>query len=76
MIKTLIAMALNAFGPSSALPRTKRRPTGAALRNPADPHQAARIEAAAAKRERKADVLHDWACRSQHFHYSRTLILK
>lgn len=34
--------------------RAKRRPTGAALRNPADPVQASRIEAAAAKRERKA----------------------
>lgn len=31
-----------------------RRPTGAALRNPSHPAQAARIEAAAAKRERRA----------------------
>lgn len=29
--------------------------------NPADPVQAARIEAAAAKRERKADKLDNWA---------------
>ena len=35
--------------------------------NPADPVQAARIEAAAAKRDRKADKLHDWACRCVHF---------
>ncbi len=35
--------------------------------NPADPVQAARIEAAAAKRQRKADKLHDWACRCQYF---------
>lgn len=34
-----------------------RRPTGAALRNPADPIQAARIEAAAVKRARRADKL-------------------
>lgn len=35
----------------------KFRPTGAALRNPADPIQAARIEAAAVKRARKAEKL-------------------
>lgn len=34
------------------------RPTGAALRNPADPIQAARIEAAAVKRARKAEKLY------------------
>lgn len=45
----------------------KFRPTRAALRNPADPIQAARIEAAAVKRARKADKLHDWACRNRHF---------
>lgn len=33
------------------------RPTGAQLRNPADPVQAARIQAAVAKRERKAEKL-------------------
>lgn len=33
------------------------RPTGAQLRNPADSVQAARIEAAVAKRERKAEML-------------------
>lgn len=32
----------------------KRRPTGAALRNPEDPAQAQRIQAAARKRDRKA----------------------
>lgn len=32
---------------------TYMRPTGKALRNPADPHQKARIGAAAYKRERK-----------------------
>lgn len=37
--------------------RSNRRPTGAALRNPADPIQAARIEAAAIKRARRADKL-------------------
>lgn len=34
-----------------------RRPTGAALRNPADPFQAERIELARAKRTRKAAAL-------------------
>lgn len=33
------------------------RPTGAALRNPADPFQAERIERAAAKRQRKGQAL-------------------
>lgn len=33
------------------------RPTGAALRDPGGAHQAARIEAAAAKRERRAEKL-------------------
>ena len=37
--------------------RTPRRPPGKALRNPADPHQAARIQAAADKRARKAAKL-------------------
>lgn len=35
----------------------KRRPTGAQLRNPADPFQAERIAKAQAKRERKAAKL-------------------
>ena len=53
-----------------------RRPTGAALRNPSHPAQAARIEAAARKRERKADALHRWDCLSQHYQTaSRTYIL-
>lgn len=34
--------------------KVSRRPTGAQLRNPADPAQAAHIQAAVAKRERKA----------------------
>ena len=37
--------------------RGVRRPTGAALRNPADPFQAERIQKAAEKRERKAVTL-------------------
>ena len=41
-----------------------RRPTGAALRNPADPIQAARIEAAEARRELRADKAHENADRS------------
>lgn len=35
----------------------RRRPKGSQLRNPADPVQAARIEAAAAKREARAEKL-------------------
>lgn len=82
MIKTLLAMARNAFGPSSALPRTKRRKTGAALRNPANPHQAARIEAAASKRILRAAGLRYWtliatdfnrAHHPQHGSYTPTL---
>ncbi len=37
--------------------KVSRRPTGAQLRNSTDPVQAARIQAAVAKRERKAEKL-------------------
>ena len=37
-----------------------------------DPIQAARIEAAAVKRARKADKLHEWACRSRHYNVAHT----
>ena len=46
--------AMLAGGFSLPAPGARRRPTGKALRNPADPHQAARIQAAADKRARKA----------------------
>lgn len=53
--------ALLSSGTGLSMPTPRRRsasvPTGAALRNPADPYQAERIERAAQKRERKAVVL-------------------
>lgn len=48
---------------------TKRRPTGTSLRNPADPVQAARIEAAAAKRGRKA--AHRAYCAAQSIRFNK-----
>jgi hypothetical protein len=49
--------ALLSTGTGLSMPTPRRRsasvPTGAALRNPADPFQAERIERAAAKRQRK-----------------------
>lgn len=50
----------------------ERRPTGAALRNLADPVQAARIEAAAARREERAEKLQRstaWATRHNDAHF-------
>lgn len=55
-IKDIFAL-LSRFGLPSQRTKAKRRPVGAALRNPADPFQAQRIEAAAAKRQRKAEKL-------------------
>jgi hypothetical protein len=46
------------------VPRAARRPTGKALRNPADPIQAERIQDAADKRTRKGVVLMSNAGRS------------
>lgn len=51
----LASLAAAAF--AAPTPPVKRFKTGAALRNPADPFQAARIEAAAAKRARRAEKL-------------------
>lgn len=62
--KTLFTDLGNYFRDRTHRPSGKRRPTGAALRNPADPTQAARIEAAAAKRERRAVSRIAAACRS------------
>ena len=55
-LSSLYAMLSAALGVNATPTRTYRnsRPTGAALRNPADPIQAARIEAAAVKRVRRA----------------------
>lgn len=57
--RMLIAM----LGLTSGMPRQLSgrygRPTGSDLRNPADPVQAARIEAAAAKRSTRACKLHN-----------------
>ena len=57
-----VASALATFGSPTVprdhfVPKAPRRPTGQALRNPNDPHQAARIQAAADKRARKAAKL-------------------
>lgn len=57
-LKYLYAMLAGAFSGQPALNLRGRRPTGSQLRNPADPVQAARIEAAAAKRERRAQKLY------------------
>ena len=58
-LSSLYAMLASSLGVSATPERTYRnsRPTGAALRNPADPTQAARIEAAAVKRARRAEKL-------------------
>lgn len=64
-LKYLYAMLAGAFSGQPALNLRGRRPTGSDLRNPADPVQAARIEAAAAKRARRAKKLtahHNHAC--------------
>jgi len=51
----LASLAAAAF--AAPTPAVKRFQNGAALRNPADPVQAARIEAAAVKRVHRADKL-------------------
>lgn len=58
-IKDIFALLGRIVAPESKSYRHpgNRRLTGAALRNPADPFQAKRIEAATAKRERKAEKL-------------------
>jgi hypothetical protein len=53
-LKYLYAMLAGAFSGQPALNLRGRRPAGSQLRNPADPVQAARIEAAKLKRYRKA----------------------
>lgn len=58
-LKYLYAMLAGAFSGQPALNLRGRLPTGSDLRNPADPVQAARIEAAAAKRVRRACKLHN-----------------
>ena len=55
-IKDIFAL-LGRFALPSQPVKTKRRPTGAALRNPADFHQSNRLEAAVLKRRRKAEKL-------------------
>lgn len=77
-LKYLYAMLAGAFSGQPALNLRGRRPTGSQLRNPADPVQAARIEAAAAKRARRAEKLKEWAVNSwdynpAHHSESRTL---
>lgn len=66
-LKYLYAMLAGAFGGQPALNLRGRRPTGSQLRNPADPVQAARIEAAAAKRERRARKYADNMSRSEFY---------
>lgn len=61
MFDKLFAMLGAALQRDARPAYNKFRPTGAALRNPADPIQAARIEAAAVKRARRADKLHHQA---------------
>lgn len=56
-LKYLYAMLAGAFSGQPARNTRGRRPTGSELRNPADPAQARRIEAAAAKRTRRAEKL-------------------
>lgn len=56
-LKYLYAMLAGAFSGQPALNTKGRRPIGSQLRNPADPVQAARIEAAAVKRARRAEKL-------------------
>lgn len=63
-LKYLYAMLAGAFGGQPALNLRGRRPTGSQLRNPADPVQARRIEAAAAKRARRAEKLQHHAAYS------------
>jgi hypothetical protein len=58
-MKTLFAMLSAvtrdmAFGAAKTV-RANRRPTGAELRDPQNPFQAARLQAAKDKRQRKAD---------------------
>lgn len=66
-MKALFAMLAAAVGGTNIAPAqpgymAKRRPTGSALRNPNDPQQAAAIQFAAGKRDRKAEKLnHDLA---------------
>lgn len=57
--KTMFAMLAGAvtWGSPISAKRGGRRPTGAALRNLEDPVQAARFDAAEAKRERRAETL-------------------
>lgn len=58
MFERILSSVGTAIGGIFSTPvRSNRRPTGAALRNPADPIQAARIEAAAVKRARRAEKL-------------------
>lgn len=63
-LKYLYAMLAGAFSGQPALNLRSRRPTGSDLRDPADPVQAARIEAAAVKRARRAELRHVLASRS------------
>ena len=60
--------ALATFGQAPLMTRTaRRRPLSHHYRNPKDPHQAARIEAAKRKRVRKAAKLHNQTLLAEHF---------
>jgi len=70
-MKALFAMLAAALGGPTISPArpgymAKRRPTGAALRQPLERFQSDRLVAAGVKRERKADKLHRDAARSAH----------
>lgn len=69
-LKYLYAMLAGAFSGQPALNLRGRRPTGSDLRNPADPVQARRIEAAAAKRARRAEKARDQAGRAWMSNYA------
>lgn len=69
-IKTLFAMLSAAtcgmaFGSAKTV-RANRRPTGVQLRDPQNPHQAARLQAAKDKRQRKAEKRERDAMRSSY----------
>lgn len=67
-------MMLAMLGLTTGMPRQRSgrygRPTGSDLRNPAHPVQARRIEAAAAKRARRAEKARDQAGRAWMSNYA------
>lgn len=68
MWKFPLFQALASFGqPPARAQAANSRPLSRHRRNPKDPHQAKRIEAARLKRVRKAARLHNQTLRAEHF---------